>query len=198
MDLGSIFLVLALLIVVVLFISRPFFGLKPIPENTLVNQEEHDVSALLADRDQVLDALQELDFDHALGKIPEEEYPAQRKILLDRGANILRELDAHQDTSTSTQESANDVDARLEAAIAARRADVRGDASAALTPVPQQTQSAAIEDADDDLEYMIANRRRKRNDKAAGFCPKCGGPVQKSDQFCPKCGATLVKAEDSN
>ena len=192
MDLGSIFLVLALLIVVILFISRPFFELKTVPENTLVNQEGQDVSALLAERDQVLDALQELDFDHALGKIPEEEYPAQRKFLLDRGTKILRELDAHQDTGTSAQESANDVDARLEAAIAARRADVRIDATSALTPEPQQSQSAMIEDADDDLEFMIANRRRNRNDKAAGFCPKCGGTVQKSDQFCPKCGTTLV------
>lgn len=197
MDLGSIFLVLALLIVVIWFISRPFIELKTIPENTLVNQEEHDVSALLAERDQVLDALQELDFDHALGKIPEEDYPAQRKFLLDQGTKILRELDSHQDTGTSAQESTNDVDARLEAAIAARRADVRGDSSAAtLETASIQAQSAVMEDADDDLEFMIANRRRNRNDKAAGFCPKCGDPVQKSDLFCPKCGATLVKAED--
>jgi hypothetical protein len=197
MDLGSIFLVLALLIVVIWFISRPFIELKTIPENTLVNQEEHDVSALLAERDQVLDALEELDFDYALGKIPEEDYPAQRKFLLDRGTKILRELDAHQDTGTSAQESTNDVDARLEAAIAARRADVRGDSSAAtLETASIQAQSAVMEDADDDLEFMIANRRRNRNDKAAGFCPKCGDPVQKSDLFCPKCGATLVKAED--
>jgi predicted amidophosphoribosyltransferase len=27
--------------------------------------------------------------------------------------------------------------------------------------------------------------------KAAGFCPKCGRPVQAADRFCPKCGATL-------
>jgi predicted amidophosphoribosyltransferase len=36
---------------------------------------------------------------------------------------------------------------------------------------------------------LLADRRRVRQEKAVGFCPQCGGPVQKSDRFCPKCGA---------
>ncbi len=178
MDIGSLFLILGLLILVGLFVARPFF------ERTAraVSQEEQTLSALMAERDRVLNALQELDFDHALQKIPEEEYPAQRAILIQKGVEILRQLDAFQPQATAA-----DVEARIEAAIAARRAD------AARRPASRP--AAAVLDApDDELERLLASRRRQRSEKAAGFCPQCGGPVQKSDRFCPRCGATLHEA----
>jgi predicted amidophosphoribosyltransferase len=48
-------------------------------------------------------------------------------------------------------------------------------------------------DLDDDLETLLANRRRARSEKSAGFCSQCGGPFQKSDRFCPKCGAKVIE-----
>lgn len=39
-----------------------------------------------------------------------------------------------------------------------------------------------------EIEQMIHSRRMERSEQTAGFCPKCGKPVQKSDQFCPTCG----------
>jgi len=36
----------------------------------------------------------------------------------------------------------------------------------------------------DALEDMIALHRNLHKDKAAGFCPHCGRPIQKTDQFC--------------
>jgi ribosomal protein S27AE len=42
---------------------------------------------------------------------------------------------------------------------------------------------------------LIASRRRERLEKAAGFCPQCGKPVQISDKFCPRCGASLLVEE---
>jgi rubrerythrin len=38
------------------------------------------------------------------------------------------------------------------------------------------------------VEEMIQNRRLERVERSAGFCVKCGMPLQKSDQFCPSCG----------
>ena len=93
MDIGSILFLLALLILIGLFIARPLFD-RDAPSNAHEDdQTEHEVSTLLAEQDRVLNALQELDFDHALGKIPEDEYPAQRSLLLQRGADVLRQLD---------------------------------------------------------------------------------------------------------
>ena len=188
MDIGSLFLILALLILVVLFISRPFYERRSaIGLSTVSGEEEHELSTLLAERDRLLNALQELDFDHALGKIPDEEYPIQRAFLLQHGAEVLRELDAYQ-----AETPQNDAEDRIEAVIAARRADARR-ASARNQEEYSSVQAATrIASIDDNLETLLANRRRERQGKSAGFCPQCGGPVQKSDRFCPKCGATLV------
>jgi hypothetical protein len=46
-------------------------------------------------------------------------------------------------------------------------------------------------DPDDDLEALIASRRRDKEEKAAGFCSQCGSPVHQADKFCPRCGAIL-------
>jgi NADH pyrophosphatase NudC (nudix superfamily) len=138
-----------------------------------VTQEEHELSALLAERDRVINSLQELDFDYKLGKIPEEDYPAQRSSLLQKGADILRRIDSIAPEPASVQ----DVDARIEKAIAARRAD------ASLVKA---------EVSEDDLEAMIAARRKGRRERSSGFCPKCGKPIMASDRFCPACGKSLV------
>ena len=188
MDIGSIFLILGLLILVGLFISRPLIERT----GTSVTQEEHDLSALLAERDRLLNALQELDFDYTLGKIPDEDYPVQRASLVQRGADVLRRIDVF-----LAEAPIDDAESRLEAAVAARRADTR---KASTTPVSpsgnglegKSQAGAAVAEVDDDLERLLANRRRARSEKSAGFCPNCGGPVQKSDRFCPKCGATVL------
>jgi ribosomal protein S27AE len=198
MDIGSIFLILALLILVGLFISRPLFERKAIA----VSQEEHEFSFLMAERDRILTALQELDFDHALGKIPEADYPAQRASLLQRGATILRQLDKYDHKS-----SQGDWESQIEAAIAARRRETgrqfnrRGPSYRSSAPkgAEQDVQESGAEPAsqlsgtnvDDDLEAQIAARRRVKQGKAAGFCPQCGRAVQKSDKFCPNCGASV-------
>jgi hypothetical protein len=178
MDIGSIFLILGLLVLVGLFVVRPLVERSAVA----VSQEEHQLSALMAERDQILNALQELDFDFNLGKIPEDEYPAQRAALLQHGANILRKLDEYQPSVRTV-----DAQDRLEQAIAQRRADAavmpRNGAGSRLKV---STVAAA---QDDDLEALIAARRRERTEKAAGFCSQCGSPLQQSDHFCPKCGA---------
>ena len=94
---GALLLVLAVALVVGLFVSRPFLRREtPLMTDDLSRQQEldHERSSLLAERDRVLNALHELDFDYALGKVPQEDYPEQRAILLHRGAEVLRQLDA--------------------------------------------------------------------------------------------------------
>jgi rubrerythrin len=182
MDIGSLFLILALLVVVGLFVSRPLFE-KEMPLATRAEElEDHERSSLLAERDRVLTALQELDFDYDLHKIPEEDYAAQRALMVQHGTDVLRRLDAYQShPADSTAEE------RIEAAIAARRASV----AAASMAANGRKQMVAVAEPDDAIEALLADRRRVRQEKAAGFCPQCGGPVQKSDRFCPKCGASI-------
>jgi hypothetical protein len=169
MEVTAILVSLTLLVLVAVYLYAPFVQGRA----RRVTEEEHELSALLAERDRVINALQELDFDYKLGKIPEEDYPVQRAGLLQKGADILRQID----TLAPQPASAQDVDARIEKAIAAHRAD------AAV---------ATLEVSDDDIESMVAARRMRRREKSSGFCPKCGRPVMVSDRFCPSCGKSLT------
>jgi hypothetical protein len=177
MDIGSIFLILALLIPVMIYIGRPLFE-RNLDSRT---QGRQVISTLLAERDQLVASIQELDDDFNLGKVPTENYSTQRLSLLQKGAEVLRQIDTYQSTSTSMAP-----EERLEAVIQKRRQALDASHSFgrkngnAVPPVP-----------DDDLEQRIAIRRRTMQGKAGGFCPKCGKPVQNSDRFCPHCGATL-------
>lgn len=171
MDIGAILLFLAVLVVTALFIARPFLEKR----QPAVAAGGHELSSLMAERDSIIMALQELDFDNSLGKIPAEDYPQQRAALLQHGAVVLRKIDL---LSLKTA-SSGDAEKRIEAAIAARRAD---------SAVPASQSSG---DADDDLESLIAARRSERKEKSGGFCPNCGRPIMASDRFCPYCGKVI-------
>lgn len=179
MDLGSVLLILAVLVLIAVFVSRPFFEKEKSVLESTPDPHEQKISHLLAERDRVLDSLQELDMDNALGKIPQEDYPEMRARYLQYGAGILRQLDTIQG---SPEIAEMQTEKRFEAAVAERRTTV-GTSGNGIRPVP-----AAVGAPDDELEALLAMRRRDRQEKSAGFCPKCGNPVQKSDKFCPKCG----------
>jgi hypothetical protein len=169
MDLSAVFLLLAVILLVALFVVQPLTR-----RQRRLTEAEHALSALLAERDRLLNALEELEFDFSLGKIPAENYPAQRVALVQRGAEVLRQIDA----LTPSRVPAGLPEDRLEAAITARRAALK------LNPA-----SAGV--TNDDLEDLIAKRRSARREKAAGFCPQCGKPVLQSDIFCSACGHAL-------
>ena len=173
-SIGSIFLILAVLVGVALYVAQPYFARRA----RRMTAEAHEVSSLLAERDRVVNSLQELDFDFKLNKIPAEDYPLQRAALLQKGADILKQLDILAPASHPAPRAAKPTEDRIEAAVAARRADLASDAPA--QPVD-----------DDQVEAMIAARRSGRKEKSAGFCPRCGKPVLSSDRFCPSCGKSL-------
>lgn len=168
MELGAIFLVLAVLVAVGMYLYAPFVSRT----RRLSTDEMHEVSALKAEQDRVINALQELDFDFKLGKIPAEDYPEQRASLLKKGSEILRKLDELEPAISS----ARDVESRIEKAAAAKRADAS---------------SKSAELSDEDIEAMIVARRKQHKSKSAGFCPSCGKPVLAADNFCPSCGKSL-------
>ena len=89
MEITAVFFVLAVLILVGIYLYAPFMS----PKRRVTRKESHEVSSLMAERDRVINSLQELDFDFSLGKIPAEDYPEQRSELLQKGAQILKELD---------------------------------------------------------------------------------------------------------
>jgi hypothetical protein len=170
MDFGSILMILSLAVIVALFVSQPLIARRPASTQQGQRQaraEDHQRSALLAERDRLLIALHDLDFDHTLGKIPAEDYPDQRALLLRNGADVLRQLEAmgySEDVNLTSTSGA--------------KAQGRKDWS-------------VISEPDDELEEMIATYRKERQEKSAGFCPNCGKPMRESDRFCARCGASI-------
>ncbi|WP_322507320.1 zinc ribbon domain-containing protein [Anaerolinea sp.] len=165
MDAGSLLIILAVTVIVGAFIARPFFVVEKKSRVPLVNNPvEHQYSALLAEKERLAQALQELDFDNALGKIPQEDYPLMRAALLKQAAEVLQALE------------------KLEQEISLHGVSVEKE-------VPGSVQ---VEQSSDDIEELIRLRRKQRQERSSGFCSKCGNPVQKSDRFCPRCGNALV------
>jgi len=176
MDIGSIFLLLGILVVVVVFIFQPFIDERRhrvlITQAVPALEKEMHISAMLAERERILRALQELDFDYSLGKIPEEDYPTQRQFLLHKGAEIIKKLD-----EIGGDEKSIDQIQRIEAILGTNQAN--------------SEDNQEFFEKDVDVESMIAARKRTKESKPDGFCPKCGKPISKNDKFCSKCVNTL-------
>ncbi len=159
MDLGSLFLGLALLLVVAFVVALPVIERKGRREMTM-----GETDRLIARREDVLTALRDLDFDHATGKISDEDYAPQRAVLVAEGTDVLKQLD-----SQGTRHRPKDDG--IEGLVAARR---RSKVAGAQDPIEAQIEA-----------------RRQRKSASASACPSCATPVEAADRFCKKCGWTL-------
>ncbi len=105
-TIGSILLGLAILIVVGLFLVRPFFKVPPPDEVSSKRMQ------LTAQKTALLESIRALEFDHDTGKIPDEEYEQMRTSLMSDTAATLKALDEISDEGRD-----EDVHAQIEAAI---------------------------------------------------------------------------------
>ena len=181
MTTGSILFGLAILVVVVVFVVRPFW-VDSKPRSLALPSPRQQ---LLLHKDVLLEQLQQMDFDHETGKIDPEVYERSRPRLVEQAALILKQLDDMADPQT---------DAAIETTIARTRAGQP-------TPARARTTRPA-----DDIEAAIARRRAGQavalatpagavmaaeNGAVGGgdrFCSGCGRAFEADDRFCPACG----------
>ena len=150
-TIGSILLGLAILVVVGLFLIRPFF--KPPPPDEVTSKRQQ----LTAQKSALLEAVRALEFDHDTGKIPDEEYEQMRTSLMSDAAAVLKALDEMSDELRD-----EDVYAQIEAAISRikqQRAPAAGKGTATATAVRFCTNCGQGLESDDN------------------FCPRCGQAV---------------------
>lgn len=129
MDLGTIFIGLALVILTGAIIIRPLI------EHTSRSPSQMDKqrSALQAERDRILTFLEELEMDHTMGKLLEEDFLQERTQLVAQGAEVLRQIDELNGFSMDERrhaEPADELDGELEAAVSRLR-EQSSDSSAA-------------------------------------------------------------------
>ena len=89
MEIGAILFSLAMLLLVAAYVLQPLST----SGRGGYRDTSRELSALLAERDRVLDSIQEIDTDHSMGKVSEQDYQNQRSSLALEGANILRSID---------------------------------------------------------------------------------------------------------
>lgn len=163
----------------------------------VANESVSPREALVAERDGVLAALQDLEADRAAAKLLDDDFAQQRAELMSRGASILRRLD--EVDAVQPQAPQAPVADAWEAAIAARRRIAQ---PAAHVNGVEHAQS-------DPLEAAIQARRRSTGaapatasgavavitpaEPAGRACPGCGAGVNAGDRFCSSCGFSLPR-----
>ncbi len=169
---------LLLLAAVLVFVGYPL--LHPGAPNTvepssplLLGQRER----LLAERERALSTLQELEFEHTIGNLSDEDYAALQAPQRRKAVAILRELDSIGDDGVNAPVSSPPLvddpilDTRLEEDIARARARLSGTpASDVVTPdapLPEAASTSAV------------------------MCPGCGAPHATGARFCAECGRPL-------
>ncbi len=186
MATGSILLGVALLLLVALYVGRPFLLNHNARRESLGQRE-----ALELQKEALLEQIRLLDFEYETGKMPQEEHGQQRTRLLYEAAAVLKALD-NLAPAGPTNGAPAAVDADIEKAIAALRRPV-------ADPGNQPLGAAAANEAGAQIEAAIQQRRADSGDgpgsaarPAGQFCAQCGKPRDPADKFCAFCGNRFV------
>lgn len=179
-SLGSILLGLALLLLIALYVGRPF-----LQDRLRDDGEMSDGEALLAQKEALLEQIRLLDFEHETGKMPDEEHGRQRAHLVQQAATILKQLDALA-PAQRTNGAPNHIEQEIEAAIAGLRNAPDG-------PPAQDQIEAAVQDlrraAPANEASAAPAQAANGGERPAGrFCAQCGNPRDAGDKFCAYCG----------
>ena len=147
---------------------------------------EDTLEELLAERDAAFQALRDLNFDHQIGKITDEDFVVFEANLKACAADALRALDRWE------SETDGEVDLVLEHAVAARRA-------ALGTPGPAcpgcGRPSAAGDAFCAGCGQPITQAAPATLQKPPLTCTHCGRVNELGDRFCAGCGRPLSQRE---
>lgn len=179
---------LVLLAISVFFVASPFRSpaLKKKSARRGIPQQDGLKISPEKQRQVVLLALRDLDFDYQAGKVAEEDYQNLRVNLINEAAQLMQNQEHHKEES-------------IEALIQSRRK--------ARTNV--QLQSSSKVKANGTAEKLCQHCQASLL-PGAKFCSKCGTPVEDiacpnckqtlrpDDRFCPSCGTAVSIEKQSN
>ncbi len=152
MAFSSLIIVLFIFLLAGVLVVRPF--LEDGSQNALSSAGRYD--SLLAERERLYRAIEDLDLDLELQKISEDEHDKGRQELLSEAAAVLQKIENHPRHSK------------------------------------YRIQDSRTVESDDDLERLIAERRKVLQAARGDVCPKCGQAISTDDQFCSSCGEKLA------
>lgn len=131
----------------------------------LLQVEDDRLTELLARKDSALRALKELEFDHQVGKISEEDYQRFNQRLSRQAIGLIQQLEKITPESSA-------LDEQLEAEIAQRRRaqpSVNSQPPAKIAPASVPAPAGALR-----------------------FCTQCGAQLDPNHKFCGNCGTPIA------
>jgi len=159
------------LIAVAGIISRPWWGKQDEAqfeaEERLKSNQDIERQKLVEQRETILTALRDLDFDYSMDKLPHEDYLTFRQNLLLQAADIMTQLDLEQ--TNGEVEHTPFIEANIDPNV-----DPNGDMP--FCPTCGQ------------LSHPDAFYCTYCGAQLETSCPACQQSVQPSDQFCVHCG----------
>lgn len=119
MEVGSVLIIAALVVLAAAFIARPLMDLGAGDSG----RDETAISSRKAELEHVLSLIQDLDMDYAMEKVQADDYKSLRPELLGRGAALMREIDSLQGTNGAKpgEPERPELDAEIEARVARLR-----------------------------------------------------------------------------
>lgn len=131
--------------------------LKPGPAPVMVQDDR--LTELIARKDAVMVAIKELEFDHAVGKLSDEDFALYDQRLRAQAVALMKQID-------QVAPATSGLDTAMEAEIAQRRKVAEPQRTAAPGPVAKPA-PASSGNLDADMEAQIAQRRKVRPAAAA-------------------------------
>lgn len=162
--------------VVIVFIGWPWWGPPKAPQAELGSSSRSagapPAKILTERREAVLNALRDLDFDHAVGKVTAEDYGPLRQTLLVEAAEITAKLDEERIAT----EIEHDPYIELDRSVVHPPHPVSNGACPACGQVARPG-----------AFYCTTCGTR-----LPLTCPKCGQIIHSADRFCTSCGTEVV------
>lgn len=189
LTIGSILLGAALLLIVALFLARPF----AMPEDEEKRVDREEIDGLLLRKESLLRDIRELDDDYESAKVAPELYMRTRPQMVRQAAVLMKQLDEHGYVAPDVVSDA-DADARIEAAVRRLRTPQQLDdeMEAAIRRARAGTGAVVVTET----TVVIATMTEIAGAASNGgprYCPQCGRRVESDERFCPKCGRNLVQ-----
>jgi len=163
---------ITLLLALLLSFAALFWVVLPLltKQPPLLQVEDDRLTDLLARKDSALRAIKELEFDHQVGKISEEDYQRFNQRLSRQAIGLIQQLEKITPESAALEEE-------LEAEIAKHR-QAQAPARDLKTPSPVAVRPP-----------VVAASGTTR------FCTQCGTRLDANFKFCGNCGTPVALAE---
>ncbi len=159
------------------FVIWPLVG----QEMPLLVVEDDQLADLLARKDNALRSLKDLEFDHQVGKISDEDFVRLNDRLSRQAMNLLQQVER-------VRPEGGLLDEQLEAEIAKLR---RVQASTRVVIAEQHAPTvAAVQEAPPQAIASVDNVSAPPG--AVRFCTECGARITVSFKFCANCGTPIA------